>query len=96
MRINTNGGGVTLWLSARDTYDWAHKPRAAWPCSTLADHRLVVVFDDHGDMVDLTIDGKYDGMDSFDVYELDAIVEDHLGSAHPDRRMGWEPPARKR
>jgi hypothetical protein len=70
--------GYTLWLSARDTYDWARKPGAAWPCSTLEDHRVMVQVDSNG-LCDLTIDGRSpaDNAD-IDGTELNAIVADHL------------------
>ena len=40
MRTQTTDSGVKLWLSANDTYNWATRPRAIWPCSKLAGNRL--------------------------------------------------------
>jgi len=77
----------TLWLSARDTYDWAHKPGARWPCSTLSDHRAMVQVDTNG-LCDLTIDGKDEG--DIDGNELDAIVADHLPLALRHLWPCWE------
>lgn len=57
MRIQRTGKTVKLWLSANDTYKWARKPGAAWPCSFLSNKRLFAKFD-AGDLVDYTINGK--------------------------------------
>ena len=77
MRFEQNGrSGYTMELSARDTYDWAHKPGAAWPGSMLADRRAVVVVDSNG-LCDLSIDGGR-GEQDIDGSELAAIVRDFL------------------
>jgi hypothetical protein len=78
-KLSPDGRGYVLWLSARDTYSWAHKPGAAWPCSTLSDRRLVVVCDSNG-LCDFTSDGKT-APDDIDGAELCAIVADHLPPA---------------
>ena len=57
MRFRDNGMGFCLWLSASDTWAWAHRPGSVWPCSSLAGRRLFVAFDRSGLEV-LTIDGK--------------------------------------
>ena len=88
MRILNNSTGYTLWLSARETYSWAHKPGAAWPCSTLADKRLVVVGDDNG-LCNLTVNGKVD--EDIDGTELDACVADHLPAQFRHLWPTWEP-----
>jgi hypothetical protein len=66
--------GYTMWLSARETYDWAHK-RLAWPCSNLSDHRCVVGVDSNG-LCDFTLGGR--GDETVDGDELAACVADHL------------------
>jgi hypothetical protein len=72
MRKTGETGNCKVWLSARDTYDWAHRPGASWPCSTLSDHRIMAEV--QGDnLVDFTIDGK---MGDCDGNELDAILAD--------------------
>lgn len=77
MRIVDNGiaerkpTGYVMWLSARDTYNWANKPDASWPCSTLADEAIRVEVDSNG-----LCDGKFP--DDCDGNELDAIVADYL------------------
>ena len=83
MRIKDNGDSFTLWASARDTYDWAHKPGAAWPCSTLSGHRFVASFDTDG-LYDLNVQGRGDWAgDEFSacvsdlVEESGKIPEDH-------------------
>ena len=67
----------TLWLSANDTYVWAHRPGSSWPCSSLSSHRCIVYVDGNG-LFDMTIDGK--DIDNHDVPgdELEAIVADHI------------------
>ena len=86
MRIkrNIDGSGYTLWLSAADTYAWAHRPGAAWPCSTLADHRLRIEVDQNG-LCYLTVDGKSAG-NNIDGQELDSCVAYHLPA---DCRRLW-------
>jgi hypothetical protein len=67
--------GYSLNLSSNETYEWAHKSGAAWPCSTLSGSRLRVDVDSNG-LCDIAIDGQCpDGVDGT---ELDAIVSDHL------------------
>lgn len=76
MKARIYDKGFALWLSARDTYEWARRPGSAWPCSELSGHRLWVEFDDNG-LVDFTVDGR----EGFDVPgdELSAIVSDFIG-----------------
>jgi hypothetical protein len=72
VRITRNGRDVTLWASADDTYRWAHRSGASWPCSTLSGNRLRVELQD-GDLVGLTVNGR-DG--DLDGHELDAFLAD--------------------
>ena len=81
MRTQRFGNTVKVWASARDTYDWAHKPGAAWPCSTLSGHRFYAEFQG-GDLVDLTVDGSSDEPD-FDGHEFNAFIQYMLGTDHP-------------
>ena len=74
MRIQKNDNGYVLWLSANDTYNWAHKSGSSWPCSMLSDNRLMVIVDNNG-LCDITINGK--DIDC-DITELMAIVSDHI------------------
>lgn len=85
MRVQDNGSSVVLWASARDTYDWARRPGAAWPCSTLSGHRFVACFDTNG-LYDLTIDGRPEREGSeIDGHEFSAISADFLeGKLEPD------------
>lgn len=75
MRIKRTNCGVQLWLSANDTYNWAHKSGASWPCSVLSDHRLYAEFDETGDLIDMAIDGKIKGCPAD---EFNAITSDFL------------------
>lgn len=75
MRIKKNGTTVQLWLSAKDTYDWAHRAGNAWPGSQLAGKRLYAEFNE-GDLVDCTINGK-DGL-NIPRFEFEAITDDFI------------------
>jgi hypothetical protein len=70
----TNPTGYVMKLSANDTYNWANRDGARWPCSDLSGNRCLVVVDSNG-LLDFTLNGK-DGDCNGD--ELDAIVADHL------------------
>ena len=92
MRIKDNGNSFTIWLSARDTYDWAHTPGSYWPCSSLADKRLVATFDTNG-LLDFTVNGQqshsdiWNDADFIDGTEFSALVADcaakGIGKSHP-------------
>ena len=81
MRTNITPGQITLWLSKRDTYDWARRADAAWPCSTIAGKSLVAVFD-QGGLVDITINGRAAG--EIDGTEFNAITSDFLRAKVPE------------
>ena len=68
--------GYSLNLSSNETYEWAHKSGAAWPCSTLSGSRLWVDVDSNG-LCDIAVDNQVTDLD-VDGTELDAIVSDHL------------------
>ena len=76
MRIKSNDSGFTMWLSANDTYKWATNPNNRWPCSTMSDHRFVIVVDSNG-LCDFSRDGQ-DDTGQTDGNELSAIVGDFL------------------
>jgi hypothetical protein len=82
MRTRITPSSFKLWLSANDTYSWAHKPGAAWPSSQLSGSRLFVEFDSNG-LCDLAIDGLSDR--DCNSNELTAIVADSvkLPAGHP-------------
>ena len=89
MRVRHGAGGTQLWLSADDTYRWAHRPGAHWPGSDLSGHRVYVELDRNGDLLDVTVDGKYGdpqtgmhGRVDVSANELDALIEDAIGNAH--------------
>lgn len=90
-RIKGDHAFTRLWLSANDTYDWAHRPRAQWPCSTLAGHRVYAEFQ-NGDLVDLRVDGRWNGRtaERIDGDEFNAMTSDFLrekcGPDHPGIR----------
>ena len=74
MRVQRNGDYTTVWASADDTYRWAHREGAAWPCSTLADRRLRAEFQ-RGDLVDLDFNGGRGDQDC-DAHEFNAFCDD--------------------
>ncbi len=85
MRIKKHSDmDYTMWLSANDTYRWANKPGARWPCSQLADRRIVVEIDANG-LCDYAIDGGH-GYQNIDGSEIEACVSDHLPA---DLRHLW-------
>ena len=69
-RISGAVTGYGLTLSCSDTANWANKPGASWPCSTIAGHKITVHVDGYG-LCD------YFGPDNVDGSELDAIISDH-------------------
>lgn len=85
MILNIAPGQVILKLSARDTQNWAERPGAAWPCSTLAGKRFVACFDRNG-LCDLTINGRYGNCDG---HELNAITCDFLRHSLPKDHECW-------
>lgn len=89
MKVNISPSGVVLWLSARDTQDWANRPGARWPCSTLAGRRLRAEFDENG-LVDLTVNGHTPGERSqIDGVELNAITSDFLRDVLREDHPCW-------
>lgn len=86
MRVKVWESGVALWASANDTYDWAHKPGAAWPCSTLSGKRFSAAFDSNG-LVELTVNGRtINGHNYIEVdgSEFSAICADLLREKLPE------------
>ena len=86
MRFKDSGNAITIWLSARDTVEWATRPGAAWPCSTLRGKRLCADFDMSG-LIDLTINGK-DGADC-DCHEFNAITSDFIETRITPDHLVW-------
>lgn len=75
MKTRKSEQGTQLWLSANDTYNWANKSGAAWPCSVLSGHRLYAEFDEDNNLVDVAIDGKYKDCPAD---EFNAITSDFI------------------
>lgn len=82
MRIVTSQHGTKIWLSRDETYNWAQKTGAAWPCSFLSSKRLFAEFASNGDLIDIAINGGKGDQDC-PSDELTAIIEDHIGTASP-------------
>lgn len=81
MRTHITPDQITLWLSKRDTYDWAHRANASWPCSTIAGKSLCASFDDNG-LYNITINGRDTG--EVDGHEFNAITSDFLRAKLPE------------
>ena len=76
MRIKRFGEKeYALWLSASDTYQWANRSGARWPCSAASGNRLALRVDENG-LCELLVNGRDDADIGSD--ELSAIVADHL------------------
>ena len=88
MRLAITRTGFTLWLSASDTYDWAHRSGQSWPGSQLSGRRIVAEYDDNG-LLDLAVDGR-DSDDDLGADELNAIVHDHLIDRLPALHPAWD------
>jgi len=80
MKLQTFNSGFNVWISARETDNWAHRPGSSWPCSQLAGRRLWVQFDRNG-LCDMAIDGRFRDCDAT---ELSACVADHLTGRLPE------------
>ena len=87
MRATQNQHGTSIWLSAKNTEDWAERPGARWPCSTLSGHRIFAAFAPNGDLVRVCVDGGRGNQDC-SIDEFNAIMSDHLA-----KRFGTEHPA---
>ena len=83
MRTRHIGSDTRFLVSKWDTGKWAEK----WPCSTLRGHRLAVTFDNHGDLVDISVDGRHGPeADDIDGYELLCMIDDIApAKQHPAR-----------
>ncbi|MCP4537798.1 MAG: hypothetical protein GY832_11695 [Chloroflexi bacterium] len=81
MRTQINETNVKLWLSASDTYNWAHRLGACWPCSELSGKRLRAEFDSHG-LVDFAVNGRTPD-DGPSADEFNAITSDALRPVLP-------------
>ncbi len=81
MRTKVENGTVKVWLSARDTRQWARKPSAAWPCSFLSGRRIraefALVNDTVYDLIDVAIDGGRGDQDC-PSDEFNALMDDYL------------------
>ena len=87
MMITGNSQGYALWVSAKDTREWANKPGSTWPCSKLSGKRFYVGVDPNG-LYDFTVNGK--DADDIDGVELDAIVSDLLSKDYRHLWPCWE------
>lgn len=79
----TPAGDVFIVAGGNETYNWAHKAGAAWPCSDLSGHAVEVAIAANGDLIDMEGGG---GVTSA---ELDAFTSDLISfivDAHPGMR----------
>ena len=89
MRFAGYGAGYTMSFSAPNTWDWAHRPNARWPCSSLAGKRIFIVVNNNG-LAETRVRGRGDLNIQSD--ELAAIVADHLPQSHRHLWPCWEKP----
>ncbi len=82
VRIKTTDYGVTLWASADDTYEWAHRTSESWPCSELSGNRFMAEFHSGG-LIDFTVNGGYIASTRVGSNELSAICADLLRDVLP-------------
>lgn len=80
MRVQITPNTVKLWASARDTYKWANRDGARWPCSQLENRRFFAEFDANG-LLNFTLDGR-DGAPA-DANEFNACTSDLLRARLP-------------
>ncbi len=74
MILRYHSVGVVVYVSARETYAWAHRPNCRWPCSTLAGKRFMFELDSRGNVVDYHVNGRYN--ESVDTTEFHAMMKD--------------------
>jgi hypothetical protein len=78
-----NPDSVTVEASAYELYDWAHRPGASWPCSTLARLDSIRATFDRGGLVGIDHPGADDVPgDEFNAWTSD-VLRDVLGPGHP-------------
>lgn len=89
--------GIVVELDENDTYNWAHRTGASWPCSTLSGHKVYAEFDSNG-LLDLWIndgyagneDGSYpNGPDWVDGHEFSAMISDFVGEELDEDHPCW-------
>jgi len=88
MRVTKCENGYCMWVSANDTYNWAHKVRANWPCSQLSGHKFFVAVDANG-LYDFILDGRMVIL-AIDNTELMACVEYYLPTELKKYWPCWE------
>ncbi len=92
MKTQISESSVKLWLSATETWAWAHKPGKLWPCSFLAGSPLFAEFDRNG-LVDFAVNYGRNSQDC-PSDELSAICADFLAPklplSHPARFVAVE------
>lgn len=80
MKIEDNGSSFTIWLSKRDTHQWAMRSR---PGSELSGRRIRAKFDTSG-LRDFTINGRRpDGWLHITDDERNACLADHIEANLP-------------
>lgn len=87
MRVSIHHDSVHLWASAHDTRQWARKPGAAWPCSTLSGSRFFAAFDTNG-LYEFTVNGREPSTD-IDGNEFSAICADLLAKRLDREHPVW-------
>ncbi len=88
--VSITPNGVRIDANQSQLYDWAHRPGASWPCSTLDDLESISAAFDANGLVDLEQDPPYDyetGAGEIMGDELNAwssdVLRDVLPKDHP-------------
>lgn len=74
MRLRDNGDSITVYISRKETGDWADGwyGNGSWPCSWLEGKRVAATYDTNG-LLDLTVAGK-EAPEDLPADELNACV----------------------
>lgn len=74
MKIKKTKNTTQIWISSNETFRWARRPNAQWPCSTLADRRVFVELASNNDIINIKINGKNSSI--IDEHELRCCLND--------------------
>lgn len=77
MKLVHHSHGYQLWLSQRETENWASSPFSSWPCSELCGRSLYVEIDRNG-LCAISVNGSSSLVENLSNDELSACVSDHI------------------
>ncbi|MAA63867.1 MAG: hypothetical protein CL581_03680 [Alteromonadaceae bacterium] len=95
MKIKDGGESFTIWLSPKDTQEWARGTAGVgdggvWPCSEMAGRRVRATFDRSG-LLEFLIDGRDIRQSTLHVPvdEFNAIVADFAATKLSEDHPVW-------